>query len=58
MKLLLKFKWSIATVFFVSFRINAQKQSINILLKDSLQQKEVFKTISEDWQLQVSSNYI
>ncbi|WP_369764846.1 hypothetical protein [Flavobacterium sp. WC2429] len=51
MKLLFKFKWSIVTVFFVSFQINAQKQSINILLKDSLQQKEVFKTISEDRQL-------
>tara|TARA_R110000868_G_scaffold108031_7_gene295198 strand:- start:5979 stop:6281 length:303 start_codon:yes stop_codon:yes gene_type:complete len=48
MKLTLKFKWLVALVLFTSIHVNAQKQSIKILIKDSLQQKEVFKTISQD----------
>ncbi|WP_367770562.1 hypothetical protein AB3G33_13865 [Flavobacterium sp. WC2421] len=48
MKPILKLKWLVALVLFTSIQVNAQKQPVKISLNDSLQQKEIFKTISED----------
>lgn len=59
MKLILKFNWLIVIVLFTSFQINAQKQSMKILVKDSIQQKEFFKDKSEDIQLKRQfKNYV
>ena len=48
MKPILKLKWLVALVLFTSIQVNAQKQPVKLSLNDSLQQKEIFKTISED----------